>query len=50
MTEQEFIAAMQSGLPPIPFPDPLTPSLVLKGNTDIEANHPDAVGADRDVQ
>jgi len=43
MTEHDFIAAMQAGLPPLPAPNPLAP-VILKGNADIEANHPDVVG------
>lgn len=44
MTDHDFIAAMHVGLPSIPGPAALAPPEILKGNADIEANHPDAVG------
>lgn len=48
MTEHDFIAAMQSGLPPLPSPAPLAPAVILKGNADIATHHPDAFGAEQD--
>lgn len=42
MTDHDFIAAMHVGLPTIP--GPAAPPEILKGNADIEANHPDAIG------
>ncbi|MFK3846643.1 hypothetical protein [Stenotrophomonas sp. NPDC078853] len=48
MTEHDFIAAMQTGLPPLPSPAPLGPALLLKGNAGIAIHHPDAVGVEQD--
>lgn len=50
MTLHDFIAAMQTGLPPLPCPAPLAPALLLKGNADIAIHHPDAIGAEQESQ
>lgn len=50
MTEHDFIAAMQTGLPPLPCPAPLAPAVILKGNDDIATHHPDAVGAGASIE
>ncbi|WP_157825018.1 MULTISPECIES: hypothetical protein [unclassified Stenotrophomonas] len=48
MTEHDFIAAMQTGLPPLPSPAPLAPALLLKDNSDIAIHHSDAIGTEQD--
>lgn len=48
MTDQDFFAQMQIGIPHIPSPAGLAAvdaTGVIKGNADIAINHPDAVGA-----
>lgn len=50
MTEHDFIAAMQTGLPPLPVPNSLAPVPLLKGNANIAIHHPDAVGAEQESQ
>lgn len=48
MTEHDFIAAMQTGLPPLPAPNALAPAVILKGNADIATHIPDAIGAEQE--
>jgi hypothetical protein len=50
MTEHDFIAAMQTGLPPLPAPSPLAPAVLLKSNADVAIHQPDAIGAEQDSQ
>ena len=48
MTDQDFFAQMQIGIPHIPSPKgpaAFDATGVIKGNADIAINHPDAVGA-----
>ncbi|WP_312680995.1 hypothetical protein [Stenotrophomonas chelatiphaga] len=50
MTDLDFIAAMQTSLPPLPAPNAMAPAVILKGNADIAIHHPDAVGAGAPIE